>query len=106
MPIKIKKMSVVKPEDVEVKQLYNRFQRFSMDALFGRATENSIYRKKAIASPKLTTNSTVLDGACGVGFNFKIIESYLKNSGKLAGIDISFESLKFAKRRNSCIKEI
>ena len=96
-------MSVMKPEDVEVKQLYDRSARFPaflyLDALFGRATENSIYRKKAIAFLKLTTNSTVLDVACGIGFNFKIIESYLKNSGKLVGVDISPESLKFARRR-------
>jgi len=54
MPIKIKKMSVMKPEDVEVKQLYNRFARFPAflyRRVLGRATENSIYRKKAIASP-------------------------------------------------------
>ncbi len=70
-----------------------------LDTLFGRSTENSIYRKKVIASLKLTPNSTVLDVACGIGFNFKILENYLQNSGKIIGIGISSESLKIAKRR-------
>ncbi len=89
--------------DYDIKLLYDRFARFPLflylDALFGRSTENSIYRKKSIASLKLTPNSTVLDVACGIGFNFKILESYLQNSGKIIGIDISSESLKVAKRR-------
>lgn len=90
-------------ENDKVKSLYDKAARFPLllylDALFGRATENSIYRKKAIASLRITANSTVLDVACGIGFNFKLIESYLQNSGKLVGIDISSESLKIAKRR-------
>ncbi|MGQ4915420.1 MAG: class I SAM-dependent methyltransferase [Candidatus Asgardarchaeia archaeon] len=87
--------------DNEIKLLYDKAARYPaflhLDALLGRATEHSIYRKKAIALLKLTPNSTVLDVACGIGFNFKIIESYLQNSGKLIGIDISSESLKVAK---------
>lgn len=90
-------------ENDEVKSLYDKAARFPLllylDALFGRATENSIYRKKAIASLRIAVNSAVLDVACGIGFNFKLIESYLQNSGKLVGIDISSESLKVAKRR-------
>jgi len=89
--------------DEKVKSLYDKYAKIPLllylDALFGRATENSIYRKKAIASLKLTANSIVLDVACGIGFNFKIIESYLKNSGKIVGIDISPESLRVAKKR-------
>ena len=57
------------------------------------------FRKKAVSSLGLTTESTVLDVAYGTVFNFKIIECYLKNSGKLVAIDISSESLKAAKRR-------
>ncbi len=83
--------------------LYDKYARYPsllyLDALFGRVTENSVYRKRAISFLGLTTESTVLDVACGIGFNFKIIEGYLKNNGKLVGIDISSESLKAAKRR-------
>lgn len=68
-------------DEEEVGSLYNKFASFplflQLDALFGRATENSVYRKKAIALLNLTSNSTVLDVACGIGFNFKILESYL-----------------------------
>ena len=88
----------------DIKLLYDWVARFPLflylNALFGRSTENSIYRKKVIASLKLTPNSTVLDVACGIGFNFKILESYLQNSGKIIGIDIFFESLKVAKETN------
>lgn len=67
------------------------------DALFSHSTENSIYRKKAIASLNLTGNSVVLDVACGTGLNFKIIESYLCNSGRLVGVDFSHGTLKLAR---------
>lgn len=69
------------------------------DALFSRATENSIYRKKAIASLNLTGNSVILDVACGTGLNFKIIESYLRNGGRLVGVDFSPETLKVARNQ-------
>jgi len=84
-------------DDEQIRSLYDRHARF-IDALLGRATENSPYRRKAIARLGLTPNSSVLDVACGVGSNFKIIESYLRNSGTLVGIDISSESLEVAKR--------
>lgn len=93
----------MKLENDEVGLLYDKYARaplfLYLDALFHRATENSVYRKKAVASLSLTENSTVLDVACGIGFNFKIIESYLQNSGKLVGVDISSESLEVAKKR-------
>lgn len=94
---------ILNPKDEQVKMLYDKYARYPpllyLDALFGRATENSVYRKKAISSLGLTNESSVLDVACGTGFNFRIIEGYLKNSGKLVGIDISSESLKAAERR-------
>jgi ubiquinone/menaquinone biosynthesis C-methylase UbiE len=52
----------------------------------------------AVARLGLTERSSVLDVACGVGSNFKIIESYLHNRGAIVGIDISSESLKMAQR--------
>jgi len=67
-----------------------------IDAFFGRSTENSIYRKKAIATLKLNTHSTILDVACGIGYNFKIIQNYLQNSGKFVALDISPKSLEVA----------
>lgn len=96
-------MKITKLKNDEIKSLYDSAARFpaffELDALFGRARENSIYRKKAIASLELKSNYTVLDVACGIGYNFKIIENYLQNSGKLVGVDIPSESLKLARRR-------
>lgn len=86
-----------------IRSLYNKIATSSLfvylDALFGRATENSICRKKAIASLNLTDNSIVLDVACGTGLNFKIIESYLGNDGRLVGVDLSPGMLKLAERQ-------
>ena len=90
-------------EEDRVRLLYDRFARlpllYYLDTLFTRTMENSIYRKKAIASLKLSGNSAVLDVACGIGLNFKFIESYLQNGGRLVGVDISSESLKLARKR-------
>jgi len=75
---------------------------YELDALFGKVRENSIYRRRTIATLNINQNYKVLDVACGIGLNFKIIESYLKNTGLLVGIDISKESLKVA---NSKVKK-
>ncbi|MHA1196089.1 MAG: class I SAM-dependent methyltransferase [Promethearchaeota archaeon] len=72
---------------------------YYLDAFFGMSTQNSLYRKIAIANLDLKENFTVLDLACGTGYNFKIIEKYLKNTGKLIGIDVSAQSLRAAKKR-------
>lgn len=69
------------------------------DALFSRTTENSIYRKKAIASLRLGASSVVLDAACGTGLNFKILESYLGRNGRLIGVDLSPGVLDAAERK-------
>jgi ubiquinone/menaquinone biosynthesis C-methylase UbiE len=81
----------------QIRALYDRYAK-PIDALLGRATENSPYRKKAVARLDLTSSSSVLDAACGTGSNFKIIESYLQNHGTLVGIDISSKSLETAAR--------
>jgi ubiquinone/menaquinone biosynthesis C-methylase UbiE len=86
-----------RPLNRQVRSLYDRHAK-RIDALLGRLTENSPYRRKAIARLNVALNSSVLDVACGIGSNFKIIESYLQDSGTLVGIDISSESLKIAKR--------
>jgi len=92
----------IKNEELKVKELYDSFAKlpvgfYYLDALCGRITENSIYRKRTIATLGIKKNDYVLDVACGIGFNFKILEDYLQNTGKLVGIDISTESLKVAK---------
>jgi ubiquinone/menaquinone biosynthesis C-methylase UbiE len=84
-------------DDEQIRTLYDRYAK-PIDAMLGRATENSPYRKKAVARLDLTPNSSVLDAACGTGSNFKIIESYLQNYGTLIGIDISSKSLETAAR--------
>jgi len=90
-------------DEEKIRSLYDKFARFpiflKLDAFLGRATENSIYRKRAISLLNLTPGSTVLDVACGIGLNFRILESYLQGKGKIVGIDISSESLKLARKR-------
>jgi len=85
----------------QVKHLYNKSAKnpifYYLNAIIGQTTENSNYRKESIDLLKLGPNSIVLDAACGLGDNFKIIEHYLQNGGKLIGVDISQESLKLAK---------
>jgi ubiquinone/menaquinone biosynthesis C-methylase UbiE len=90
-------LPVSRCDDEQIRTLYDRYAR-PIDALLGRATENSPYRKKAVAQLDLTPKSSVLDAACGTGSNFKIIESYLRNHGTLVGIDISSKSLETAAR--------
>ena len=84
-----------------VKHLYNKSAKnpifYYLNAIIGQTTENSIYREESIDLLELSPNSTVLDAACGFGDNFKIIEGYLQDGGKLIGVDISQESLKLAK---------
>lgn len=91
----------MKREDERVKQKYDKLAKnmifYHLNMIIGRTTENSIFRKQAISVLGLNNNSVILDGACGTGFNFKIIESYLGTRGKLVGIDISSESLRLAK---------
>jgi SAM-dependent methyltransferase len=86
-----------------VKALYDRSVRiplyWQVDALVSRATENSIYRKRAIAALRLTADARILDAACGTGLNFKIVESYLGESGKLVGVDLSPGVLQVAQKR-------
>ncbi len=88
----------LKPEDRRAATLYDRHARH-IDVLFGRLTENSAYRKRAVAALKLANDSTVLDIGCGIGSNFRTIESYLSEKGVLVGVDVSSESLKLARKR-------
>lgn len=89
-----------------VRALYDKFSLspwaslfWNLDGLFGRATEHSIYRKRAIAFLSLTGDSVVLDAACGPGLNFEVLEDYLGDDGKLVGVDLSPGVLKMAERR-------
>ncbi len=91
----------MKREDELVKLRYDKLANimafYYLNMIAGRTTDNSIYRKKAISLLDLKYNSIILDAACGTGYNFKIIERYLGKDSKLVGIDVSSESLKFAK---------
>ena len=90
-------------DNKQVKELFDEYSDnlafWYLDALFSRATINSRYRKDAIKFLSLKPNSALIDVACGTGFNFKFIESYLKNEGTIVGLDISPKSLEFAKGR-------
>jgi len=90
-------------DNKKVKDLFDEYSDnlafWYLDSLFSRATVNSRYRKNAVKFLELTPNSNIIDIACGTGFNFKIIENYLKNSGTLVGLDISPKSLEYAKGR-------
>ena len=90
-------------DNKKVKDLFDEYSDnlpfWYLDSLFSRATVNSRYRKNAIKFLDLAPNSNIIDIACGTGFNFKILESYLKNSGTLVGLDISPKSLEYAKGR-------
>ncbi len=90
-------------DDAAVRSLYDRSVRvpllWELDALVCRATENSVYRKRAIARLGLAGDSVVLDAACGTGLNFRILESYLSDKGRLVGVDLSPGVLKVAEAR-------
>lgn len=102
---KLSLMIIMNPEDEKVKERYDKSTKggliffYYLDGVFGNATQNSKYRKKAISKLELIENSSILDLACGIGINFKILESYLHNNGNLTALDISPNSLKRAKKR-------
>jgi len=72
---------------------------WELDGLFGGATEHSIYRKRAIASLNLSDDSVVLAAACGPGLNFKVLESYLGDDGRLVGVDFASDGLEMARKK-------
>jgi len=83
--------------------MYDRFSNiplfWEIDALTCRATETSPYRAQAISRLGLDPDSSVLDVACGTGLNFRLIQNYLKNQGKIVGIDLSSKTLDLARKR-------
>ena len=90
----------MKFSESDIQKIYDNASKYlafmELDALFGRSTENSVYRKRAISLLNLTSNSSVLEIACGIGYNFKIVQSYLKGKGHYVAIDISSNSLAIA----------
>lgn len=56
-------------------------------------------RKLTIEKLKLKEGDTVLDIACGTGLNFKILQKYIGQEGKIIGIDYSKEMLLAAQKR-------
>lgn len=83
--------------------MYDRFSNiplfWEIDAITCRATETSPYRAQAISRLELDSASKVLDVACGTGLNFSLIQNYLKNQGKIIGIDLSPKTLDLAQKR-------
>jgi len=61
-------------------------------------TRMKIYREKAVSCLNLTENSVVLDVACGIGFNFRFVENYIGNNGKIVGVELSPKTVKLAKK--------
>ena len=57
-------------------------------------------RKYTIAQLNLTENQTILNVPCGTGQNFAYFQTYLKNKGRIIGVDLSPGML--AKARQKC----
>ncbi len=89
----------------QIRKMYDRISSipwfWEIDAITCRATENSPYRDQAIVLLELTPESKILDVACGTGLNFKLIQKYLQDQGKLVGIDYSPKTLDLARKRIS-----
>ena len=87
----------------QIQKMYDRFSSiplfWEIDAITCRATQKSPYRAQAISQLALDSASTVLDVACGTGLNFTLIQNYLKNQGKIIGIDLSSKTLDLARNR-------
>ncbi len=61
--------------------------------IIGQAWYDSTCRIKAIEQLDLKSGERVLDAACGMGFNFPLIQQGLKNEGQLIAVDLSDQSL-------------
>lgn len=61
-------------------------------------TGTKAYREKVVSSLNLTENSIVLDVACGIGFNFRFIENYIGNNGKIVGVELSPKTVELARK--------
>jgi ubiquinone/menaquinone biosynthesis C-methylase UbiE len=89
--------------NAQIKAMYDWFSGhpwfWEIDAVMGRATEDSLYRARAIELLELTPEASVLDVACGTGINFKLLRIYLQNRGRLVGVDLSEKTLQLARRR-------
>jgi ubiquinone/menaquinone biosynthesis C-methylase UbiE len=89
--------------NAQIKAMYDRFSDhpwfWEVDAVTCRATENSPYRARAIEFLNLNPEASVLDVACGTGLNFKLLQSYLQNRGKLVGVELSEKTIQLAHSR-------
>jgi demethylmenaquinone methyltransferase/2-methoxy-6-polyprenyl-1,4-benzoquinol methylase len=59
-------------------------------------------RRRAIELLRLTPGATVVDVACGTGFNFPLIEQRIGPSGRLIGVDLTTAMLGRARARVEC----
>jgi len=89
--------------NAQIKAMYDWFSDhpwfWEIDAVTCRVTEDSPYRARAIQFLDLTPEARVLDVACGTGLNFKLLQGYLQNRGKLVGVELSEKTLQLAHRR-------
>lgn len=59
----------------------------------------SRYRKRAVDLLGIGSSSRVIDFACGTGLNFKVLEQYVGDGGRIVGVDISPQMLRAAENR-------
>ncbi len=85
----------------KVRSLYNAIAPFyDWETSASGFSENSRWRKSAIAAMQLARNARVLDVACGTGLNFKIIQRHLgADAGRIVGVDLSPRMLFLAQKR-------
>jgi cyclopropane fatty-acyl-phospholipid synthase-like methyltransferase len=61
-------------------------------------TRMRTYREKAVSSLNLTADSIVLDVACGVGLNFRVIQNHIESNGRIVGVEFSSRTAELAKK--------
>lgn len=69
------------------------------DPLLGFVGLDRKYRKQGISVLKLSEGMTVLDIACGTGFNFPLLVEAVGSNGRIIAVDISPGMLRRAKDR-------
>ena len=57
------------------------------------------YRTELVKHLILKPDSSVLDLCCGTGLNFPYLQQFIKNEGKLVGLDVSLKMLLKAKMK-------
>ncbi len=58
-------------------------------------------RKQAVEALELKTKQNILNVPCGTGQNFEYFQKYLKNTGRIIGLDLSTGMLAKAKKKGT-----